>query len=323
MTTNNKVIETMEMIKGMTVEELINFTKEFDLYRENIVKALGGNLNVKETKDNNDTTKETKEEKKVSKKSNGKTHKELLSVDKDNAFMEGIKAGDELVCEDSILTCATTKCNTVVGGQCVVNNTVCNYSYYVQFGKAIVYSDSITKEQLDNIADMVTYNIPKGVRVFDAVPSNHPDSPTFKNRWYYDELEEGNFIFSNPDGSYFGYTNGYAFIIRDSGFMEATRINYVFGKSWRKPNADLTQEILDLKVRAFGEDNTPDETKKITKKNNKKSTKEDKNTKGYHNRNTLIVSQYHQDEIVEKQLNDKDKHEASQMQEDDLSFLED
>ena len=308
----NKTNKVMELIKKMTVEELIEFSKEFDSYRNEIVETLQVSKNA--IKEENKTT--TKEEKSAKK---AKSHKENLVIDKEKAFAEGIKAGEEIITDDKILTCATTKCDTVVGGQCVINNVVCNYSFYVQYGRAIVYSNDITKEQLDSISEEVYNHIPKGVRVFDAMPSQHPDSPTHESRWYYDELEEGSFIFSNPDGSFFGYTNNHAFIIRESGFMEVANINYVFGKTWRNPKDELKASILSLKDRAFGSDNNePDDKSKLNKKD-----KESKNTKRNNNKNIKITKTSGAKKQSEsKKLSEDKMNEAAKMQKIDLSALE-
>lgn len=248
-----KANEIMKQVKELKGKELLRFKKQFEKYCVEMIEGLGGNVSSKPATQATPVV-VTPVINATADKIEQPVVKEDWIIGKDSSwknFFSKVKAsstemGNTTEKEGVILS--AKKDNNVgivaalVGHRGYVTNMVWGtcYELPVLFAKC-------TKEDLEEYADQILANPPEGYQ-----PAKHLANGQF----YYDELEQGNFICKIYDKNagcfkHFGYMvdEDVVFFINKTGDIECNGLKHYFVKKWgHRPNKESS--ILNLLERA-------------------------------------------------------------------------
>lgn len=180
-----------------------------------------------------------------------------------NKFNKVTKDYDEFTTDkEGVIYCTTSNYDpSILGGQLGHNGKIYNFIYSTKFELPVVLGD-VTLDYLKEIKDKILADAPKDFIEAEKLATKYMTDYGYLGRFYYDELEQGTFIFKTKDG-YKGFTQGMSFRVAIDEDTDKERIytlkngfffsqNYENAKSSRQmrlyPNLVDDIKVLITKV---------------------------------------------------------------------------
>lgn len=208
----NTTAVTVPVLPVVTEEQTKKTTKEI------FVEEIKEEIIVEETIDDDIFTGEieiSKKEEKLSKDitSDKKVPKKWYTKDMEiiNEFDKKTRKYKEFTTDkEGVIYCTTSNYDpSVLGGQLGHNGKIYNFIYSTKFELPVVLGE-VTLDYLKEIKDKILAEAPKDFVEAEKLGTKYMTDYGYPGRFYYDELEQGTFIFKTKDG-YKGFTQGMSF----------------------------------------------------------------------------------------------------------------
>lgn len=112
--------------------------------------------------------------------------------------------------KEGVIYCTTSNYDpSILGGQLGHNGKIYNFIYSTKFELPVVLGE-VTVDYLKEIKDKILADAPKDFVEAEKLGCKYMNEYGYAGRFYYDELEQGTFIFKTKDG-YKGFTQGMSF----------------------------------------------------------------------------------------------------------------
>lgn len=221
-------IEVERLTKEYSLEQLVELKIKLDKEVLTRVQVLNNILGLNssnhaetfvktcEVTNNVDTQEATKEEVKENTKEASKVTKgdkpwntkEMPKIGKYNKTTKEYEYFETK--EEGLLTAVTSNKNkTLLGGQVAHNGRIYNYVFSNKYELPVVYGP-VSKEFLAGLKESIINNLPKDFIMAKPLDSELKSHYGYEGRFFYDQLEEGKFIYKTKDG-YKGFTDEMSF----------------------------------------------------------------------------------------------------------------
>lgn len=240
----------------------------------------------------------TKEASKVTKGDKPWNTKEMPKIGKYNKVTKEYEYFETK--EEGLLTAVTSNKNkTLLGGQVAHNGRIYNYVFSNKYELPVVYGP-VSKEFLANLKESILNNLPKDFVLEKPLDNKYKSHYGYEGRFFYDQLEEGKFIYKTKDG-YKGFTDEMSFRVLSHedptthkeviDAINVLSVNYYFSANYENAFSERQKRLYPTLI-----DNIKD---LITKVNNRFNGLD---------KQTTNTSKY--GSLLDKYFDNKDKEKA-------------
>lgn len=239
-------IATEEQTKKTTKEIFVEEIKEEKIIEETIDDDIfTGEIEIpkKEEKLSKDIT----SDKEVPKKWYTKKMETITKFNKKTRKYEEFSTDQE-----GVIYCTTSNYDpSILGGQLGHNGRIYNFIYSTKFELPVVLGE-VTLDYLKEIKDKILADAPMNFVEAEKLGTEYMTDYGYPGRFYYDELEQGSFIFKTKDG-YKGFTKGMSFrvFLNDDNKIEniyTLKNGFYFSQNYENAFADRQMRLYPTLV---------------------------------------------------------------------------